>query len=147
MELSLFPIVSNTVLSIAISIAIFRPGIAQPIAMGVKIDNKLQTIEGLSGGSIDSKGCGFIAEQPNYVIQLSQRVDYMRLSVKTTGGQPTLLVLGPNPGDSFCVLGDLVSGLKPEMSGVWEAGEYKIYVGDRLGENYPFTLNISTQNN
>jgi hypothetical protein len=145
MELSVLPLVSSAALSIAISIALLKPGIAQPMAIGVKIDNKLQTIQGRSGGSIDSKGCGFIAEQPNHIIQLSQRVDYMRLSVKASGGHPTLLVLGPNSGDSFCVLGDRVSGLKPEMSGVWEAGEYKIYVGDRVGENYSFTLNISTE--
>ena len=79
-------------------------------------------------------------------MNLPQRIDYMRLTVETAGGQPTLLVLGPNPGDSFCVLGDEVSGLKPEISGVWEAGLYQIYIGDRIGQNYQFTLNISREN-
>ena len=105
-----------------------------------------QIIEGQSGGSIDSQGCGFISDRPNYEMNLDKRVDYMRFSVQTDGGQPTLLVLGPNPNDSFCILGDEVSGLKPEISGVWEAGSYKIYVGDRNGNRHKFTLNISTNN-
>ena len=105
-----------------------------------------QTIEGQSGGFTDSQGCGFIDDRPIYEMNLDQRVDYMRFSVQTDGGQPTLLVLGPNPNDSFCMLGDEASGLKPEISGVWEAGSYKIYVGDRNGDRHKFTLNISINN-
>jgi hypothetical protein len=66
--------------------------------------------------------------------------------VEAAGGQPTLLVVGPNSGDSFCVLGDETSGLKPEISGVWEAGNYQIYVGDRTQNRHKFILNISTDN-
>jgi hypothetical protein len=105
-----------------------------------------RTIEGRSGGSTDSNGCGFIADRPNYEMNLEQRVDYMRFTVQADGGQPTLLVIGPSANDSFCVLGDRVSGLKPEISGVWEAGSYQIYVGDRQGVRHQFTLNISTNN-
>lgn len=105
-----------------------------------------QTVQGRSGGTVDSQGCGFIAAGPNYQMNLAQRVDYMRLTVQVNGGQPTLLVLGPNAGDSFCVLGDEVSGLKPEISGVWEAGNYQIYVGDRTKAQHQFVLDISTDN-
>ncbi|MGL6340303.1 MAG: hypothetical protein ACRC80_14335, partial [Waterburya sp.] len=70
----------------------------------------------------------------------------LRFTVKSTGGQPTLLVVGPNSGESFCVLGDQTSGLEPEISGVWEAGYYQIYVGDRTQERHKFILNISTNN-
>ena len=79
-------------------------------------------------------------------MNLEERMDYMRLTVEASGGQPTLLVVGPNTGDSFCVLGDEMSGLKPEISGVWEAGFYQIYVGDRTNEQHKFSLNISTKN-
>ena len=79
-------------------------------------------------------------------MNLAQRIDYMRLTVQVDGGQPTLLVLGPNSGDSFCVLGDEISGLQPEISGVWEAGNYQIYVGDRTGSKHKFVLSISTDN-
>lgn len=105
-----------------------------------------QTIEGISGGLVDSQGCGFIAGNPNHKMNLSKRIDYMRLTVQANGGQPTLLVLGPNFEDSFCVLGDEISGLQPEISGVWEAGDYEVYVGDRSGEQHRFVLDISTDN-
>ncbi len=111
-----------------------------------KLAQANRTIRGQTGGSIDSQGCGFIANRPNHQINLVERVDYMRLTVQATGGQPTLLVLGPNPGDSFCVLGDEVSGLKPEISGVWEPGNYQIYIGDRSGSQHQFVLDISTSN-
>jgi hypothetical protein len=105
-----------------------------------------KTIEGVSGGSTDSQGCGFIPDSPSYKINLAEKIDYMRLTVEAAGGQPTLLVIGPNSGDSFCVLGDEASGLKPEISGVWEAGSYQIYVGDRTQGRYKFVLDISTNN-
>ena len=105
-----------------------------------------RTIEGLSGGSIDSQGCGYIADTPSYEMNLADRVDYMRFTVEATAGQPTLLVVGPNPSDSFCVLGDEISGLKPEISGVWEPGNYQIYVGNRTNEQHEFILDISTDN-
>jgi len=105
-----------------------------------------QTIEGLSGGFTDSQGCGFISDTPSYEMNLESRMDYMRLTVEAAGGQPTLLVVGPNSGDSFCVLGDEISGLKPEISGVWEPGSYQIYVGDRTNTQHKFVLDISTDN-
>jgi hypothetical protein len=136
----------NLILTIAVISLTDSLALAQPVPTNFKSISKAERIEGKSGGSVDSKGCGFIANAPNYTMNLPQRIDYMRLTVETAGGQPTLLVLGPGSGDSFCVLGDEVSGLKPEISGVWEAGQYQIYVGDRIGENYQFTLNISTEN-
>jgi hypothetical protein len=105
-----------------------------------------KTIEGLSGGSTDSQGCGFIPDSPSYKMNLATRIDYLRFSVEAAGGQPTLLVVGPNADDSFCVLGDQGSGLKPEISGVWEAGSYQIYVGDRSQDRHKFTLSVSTDN-
>ena len=137
-----FSILNTIVLSMALLTAL--PAIAQIQTDNLLIDN--QIIEGQSGGAVDSQGCGFISTIPNHEINLSQRIDYMRLTVKADGGQPTLLVLGPNSGDSFCVLGDEISGLNPEISGVWEAGNYEIYVGDRSGKRHQFVLNIATDN-
>ncbi|MEL6929474.1 MAG: hypothetical protein AAFO95_12665 [Cyanobacteria bacterium J06600_6] len=105
-----------------------------------------RTIEGMSGGFTDSQGCGFIGDTPSYEMNLESRIDYMRFTVETSGGQPTLLVVGPNSGDSFCVLGDEISGLKPEISGVWEPGSYQIYVGNRTNTQHKFVLDISTNN-
>ena len=105
-----------------------------------------RTIKGLSGGFTDSKGCGFISDTPSYEMKLDSKVDYMRFTVSASGGQPTLLVVGPNSSDSFCVLGDEISGLKPEISGVWEPGFYQVYVGDRTNTQHEFVLDISTDN-
>ena len=118
---------------------------SEPVGINLKFDTKTQTVQGKTGGPINSKGCGYISSSPNHVINISKRVDYMRLSVRAGGGQPTLLVKGPSSQDSFCVLGDAGSGFKPEMSGVWEPGKYKIYIGDLSGKNHPFTLNIMTK--
>ncbi|MEM7590490.1 MAG: hypothetical protein AAF383_03025 [Cyanobacteria bacterium P01_A01_bin.83] len=117
---------------------------ANPGGIGDKQANR--TITGQSGGTIDSQGCGFVSNSPSYEINLKEKVDYMRFTVQADGGQPTLLVIGPNSDDSFCVLGDEVSGLKPEISGVWEAGYYQIYIGDRTSSQHNFTLSISTDN-
>lgn len=106
-----------------------------------------QTIRGNSGGSVSSKNCGFIAATPSHTISLSERVDYMKMLVQADGGKPTLLVIGPKNEDSFCVLGDLSAGLNPEISGVWEPGTYRVYVGDRSGESHQFTLSISANKN
>ena len=116
---------------------------ANAIANSTQIE---RTIKGLSGGSNNTQGCGYIPNDPSYEMNLETRIDYLRFTVRADGGQPTLLAIGPNSGDSFCVLGDRVSGLNPEISGVWEPGYYQIYVGDRTGSQHQFTLDISTSN-
>lgn len=118
---------------------------SETVVANLKFDTKTQTIQGQTGGPVNSKGCGYVASSPNHVINIPTRVDYMRLSVQANGGQPTLLVKGPSSKDSFCVLGDAASGFKPEMSGVWEPGKYQIYIGDLSGKNHQFTLDISTK--
>lgn len=148
MNLIIPNLLNSLILTAVLLLGYVESGSANTIATQTanKLNNKSQKIEGQSGGIVDSKGCGFIASSPNHVMNLTKRVDYMRLTVKASGGQPTLLVVGPNSGDSFCVLGDEISGLKPEISGVWEAGVYEIYVGDRQKQNYQFILDISTEN-
>ena len=142
-DLLKFGIINSLILSGAIILMSPQIGMAQINRISTQ-DNR--TIKGQSGGSTDSQGCGFIAASPNYKMNLEERIDYMRLTVRADGGQPTLLVLGPNSEDSFCVLGDEISGLKPEISGVWEAGNYEVYVGDRSGGQHQFVLDISTNN-
>lgn len=137
---------NTTVLTIIILLNNLGVGVAKVAVTKIQSTQVNQVIKGQSGGSVDSQGCGFIATRPNYELNLKQRIDYLRLTVQATGGEPTLLVLGPGEGDSFCVLGDEVSGLKPEISGVWEAGNYQIYIGDRLGGQHQFTLNVSRDN-
>lgn len=95
-------------------------------------------VSGKSGGAKNSD-CGNIAAYPNQVIQVTESLPYLRLSVKSAG-QPTLLIDGP--GGRFCVLADTYSGDNPEISGYWQAGKYSLYVGNRKGQ-HPYTLSIS----
>lgn len=144
--INLFQFKAVNTLILSMTILWFFPQISTA-QTNSKLTQGTQTIKGRSGGSVDSQGCGFIATSPNHQMNLSKRIDYMRLTVQTDEGQPTLLVLGPESGDSFCVLGDEISGLKPEISGVWEAGNYDIYIGDRSGSQHQFVLDISTDDN
>ncbi|MEC4984904.1 MAG: hypothetical protein SAJ37_04185 [Oscillatoria sp. PMC 1068.18] len=100
---------------------------------------------GQSGGSVDSKNCGFVAQSPNQVLNVTERIDYLRVKVEATGGEPTLLVDGPD--GRFCVLADGISGDSPEISGVWLPGRYSVYVGDRSGSQHEYTLYVSQQVN
>lgn len=145
-DLSKFKIANIVILTAAIFLLDSSSGMTKEVKEQVKTDQMNKVINGQSGGSIDSNGCGFIAKLPNYEMDLEQSLDYMRITVRADGGQPTLLVLGPKSGDSFCVLGDEISGLKPEISGVWESGNYKVFVGDRVGNRHKFVLDISTDN-
>ena len=102
-----------------------------------------QVVSGISGGA-KSSDCGNIAVTPNQIIQVSEPLPYLRLSVKSAG-EPTLLIEGP--GGRFCVMSDSYSGGNPEISGYWQAGRYSLYVGDRSQNQHPYTLSISQKNN
>ncbi|MGC1244702.1 MAG: hypothetical protein WA865_00665 [Spirulinaceae cyanobacterium] len=99
------------------------------------------TLSGMSGGSVDSGDCGSVSDTPNQVINVAERIDYMRVSVEAEG-QPTLIIEGPS--GRVCLLPDSFSG-KPEMSGLFTAGVYKISVGDLSGTQNSFQLSISQQ--
>jgi hypothetical protein len=107
--------------------------------------NANMNLSGTSGGSVDSKGCGFISQSPSQIIKVTERIDYLRLRVQSNGGKPTLLIKGPSKGDRFCALADGMSSNNPEISGVWEPGTYQIFVGDLNGSQHPYTLNVSKQ--
>ena len=100
-------------------------------------------VSGTSGGA-KSSDCGNIAVTPNQIIQVTEPLPYLRLSVKSAG-DPTLLIEGP--GGRFCVMSDSYSGGNPEISGYWQAGRYSLYVGDRAQAQHPYTLSISRKNN
>ena len=114
---------------------------SQTIEIGRNFAQDPLQIQGQSGGGVDSKGCGFIAETPNQVIEVKERINYMRLSVENTGSETTLLVDGPD--GRFCVLANELAGISPEISGVWLEGKYEVYIGELKGGQNQFTLNIS----
>jgi len=95
-------------------------------------------LAGMSGGSVESN-CGNVTAAPNEVIQVTESLPYLRLTVESQG-QPTLLIDGP--GGRFCVLADKYSGSKPEVSGYWQAGKYLLFVGNSQGQ-HSYKLSIS----
>lgn len=107
------------------------PSVANTIAIA---PSQSQQVTGQSGGTQATPDCGAIAATPNHVITVTEQINSMRLRVEATGGQPTLLVIGPSTNERMCASG------KPEMPGLWLPGEYRVFVGDRAGESHNYTL-------
>ena len=101
-----------------------------------------QTIKGITGGNNNSGDCGYIADKPNYVLNLSQQAYSLNVELEANSGKPSLLILGPGTSDRFCVLGAPNRGQNAKMGGVWAPGKYLIYIGDAPGNKNPFTLKI-----
>ncbi|MDR9402593.1 MAG: hypothetical protein RI580_04060 [Halothece sp. Uz-M2-17] len=99
------------------------------------------TTQGQSGGSVNSNDCGFVPSTPQETIQVSEKINYLRLSLESGSNHPTLLIDGPD--GRFCLLAD--TGNQPSLSGIWMPGEYKVYVGDEQGQQHQYTLRLSTQ--
>jgi hypothetical protein len=110
--------------------------------MPFTLQNLPTTIQGMSGGSQATANCGSIAAVPNAEINLTS-ASYLKLTAQA-GGDPTLHIEGPL---NLCVLDDKTSNKGLQTSGQWPAGTYRIYVGDRQGSSYPFTLSIEGSSN
>lgn len=109
------------------------------VQVSPQMPNDPMVVNGTSGGS-QQTDCGYIAPEANQVLRVSDRINYLRITVESAGS-PTLLVNGP--GGRFCILADNTSGDQPEISGVWETGDYSIFVGDREGGQHPYTLSLT----
>jgi hypothetical protein len=131
--------------ALAISLAFTGTCLAEAPVLEItpKAQSEPLVVSGTSGGE-KSSDCGNIAATPNQILQVTEPLPYLRLSVESAG-EPTLLIEGP--GGRFCVLADSYSGGNPEISGYWQAGRYSLYVGDRAKDQHPYTLHISQKNN
>ncbi|MBO3459059.1 hypothetical protein G7B40_012165 [Aetokthonos hydrillicola Thurmond2011] len=111
----------------------------------VRINRNFQpdpiVINGKSGGTRPTK-CGNISPGASQVIEVTDSIPYLRLTVES-GGKPTILIDGP--GGRFCVLPDQYSQDKPEFSGFWQAGKYSVSVGNLSEGQYTYTISISQQ--
>ncbi|MHC0062229.1 hypothetical protein A4S05_03575 [Nostoc sp. KVJ20] len=130
--------------ALAMSLVFTEANLAQTPT--IQINRNLQSdpliLNGKSGGTVKSN-CGNITTEPNQVIQVTESLPYLRLTVESQG-KPTLLIDGP--GGRFCVLADSYSGGKSELSGYWQAGKYSLYVGELSQREYNYTLSISQKN-
>jgi hypothetical protein len=96
---------------------------------------------GTSGGTVNSGDCGYIADSPNHIIEVTEDLPYWRVTVHTTG-KPTLLIQGPV--GRYCVL-PTASGGTLQFSGYGTQGTYELFVGDRDQGQHPYQLSISDQ--
>lgn len=109
----------------------------------VQIESDFQpdplTLTGESGG-LEKSNCGKIKAKANHVLEVTESLPYLRLTVESEG-KPTLLIDGPE--GRFCVLGDSYSEDKPEISGFWQAGKYSLYIGELSPKGHKYILSIS----
>lgn len=128
----------------ALALILSAPGVAHSddptIEVGATLKNSPIMRQGQSGGAVSTKDCGYISATANHLVKITERNDYLKFSV-SGGGQPTLLIEGLK--DRFCAIAEPDSGENPEISGVWLPGTYRVYIGDRAGGKYNYTLSIS----
>jgi len=113
-------------------------GLADTIAIGPDWSQPTQ-FDGLSGGSQATPDCGSVAASPNHVLNLASDIPALEVSVQASGGEPTLLIEGPG-GQRWCARS--MDGSTAKVSGYWEAGPYRVFVGDRSGGQYDYMLSI-----
>lgn len=127
-------------LSAAIAVSILNAGVTLAETIAIRPQSGYnKTLSGQSGGNVTTNDCGFIGNSPNHVITLDTDIDSMEIKVNVAGGEPTLLIEGPD--GRFCTRA--ING-EADITGYWPAGEYSIRVGDRAGANsqYNYTLSI-----
>jgi hypothetical protein len=107
------------------------PGFPEPLSMS-----------GISGGPNNSGDCGFVAQGPNHVIEVTQDLPYWKIAVQTAGA-PSLMIQGPR--GRFCVLPANAAAGNVEFSGYGDKGSYIIFVGDRAQGQHPYSLSITQQ--
>jgi len=105
------------------------PGFREPLS-----------VSGVSGGPNNSGDCGFVAQGPNQVIEVTQDLPYWRIALQTAGA-PSLMIQGPR--GRFCVLPANAAAGNVEFSGYGDKGTYVIFVGDRAQGQHPYSLSIS----
>ncbi|MBP0022123.1 MAG: hypothetical protein J7647_31775 [Cyanobacteria bacterium SBLK] len=125
--------------SAAILVGILNVGgmLAETIAIRPQ-PNYNKVLSGRSGGNVATNDCGFIANSPNHVITLAADIDSMEIKVEVEGGEPTLLIDGPD--GRFCTRA--ING-EADITGYWPAGDYKINIGNSdISSQYSYTLSI-----
>ncbi len=99
-------------------------------------------LRGNSSGP-QASDCGFIANNPNEVVRVTEGLTALVFTLESQG-HPTLLITGPN-GFNQCVMANEFSGGLIEIPGVWEEGDYSLFVGDRDGNKNQYTLTIAQE--
>jgi hypothetical protein len=109
------------------------------------------TVRGISGGPLAASNiaersdtatgpcAGFVDEQPDHTMQLTDFFDYLQLQVQSPQ-DTTLVVRGP--GGSWC--NDDYEGKNPGIAGQWLSGTYEIWIGSYEENSYhPYIIRIT----
>lgn len=109
------------------------------------------TIRGISGGSVPASNVagrqqtptgpcvGFMDEAPDHTLVLTSYFSYLSLIVESP--QDTTLVIS-GPGGTWC--NDDFQGKNPGITGQWQAGTYRVWVGSYDTDNYnPYLIRLS----
>jgi hypothetical protein len=84
---------------------------------------------------------GFVDEQPDHTITLTEFFNYLRLQVQSSE-DTTLVIRGP--GGTWC--NDDYSGKNPGMAGQWLSGTYQVWIGSYDQNGYhPYVIRMTTQ--
>lgn len=136
------PLVTVIALLMTVAIHPVANSQEQPIqlASGVQPDPLL--VQGKSAGSSDS-GCGYIPTAATQVVEIASQIPYLRFTASSDRGEATLLIEGPT--GKFCAFADSYTGENPEISGMWAAGTYSIFIGNRQPGEHAYNLSISAQ--
>lgn len=111
------------------------------------------TVRGISGGALAANelvgraetitgACvGFIDQQPDHRMVLTQFFNYLSLQIQSTENT-TLVVRGP--GGTWC--NDDYSGKNPGIAGQWLSGTYEIWIGSFEQNTYhPYVIEMTEQ--
>lgn len=127
------------------------PTIFEDVTLSPSFSPDPATVRGISGGPIaagEMAGrtetltgtcAGFIDEQPDHKMELTQFFNYLSLQVESSE-DTTLVIRGP--GGIWC--NDDYTGPNPGIAGQWLSGTYEIWIGSYAPDVYhPYVIRIT----
>jgi hypothetical protein len=123
-------------------------------AFTLNAQTKGNMVNGSTGGSTslpaivansdrnDNQCLGFGDPKPDHIMQLSRKVDRLKLEVNSGGKDTTLIIVGPD-GAVHCA-DDFGSGKDAGLEETdWKPGDYKIWVGSVVpSARYKYRLQV-----
>lgn len=124
-----------------------------PLNLARGFDRTDATVTGNTGGSYDlasnlsprdyrGNTCmGFGSRQPDHMMELTEDMAELTLSIHSGGKDTTLVIQGPDPAKEFRCGDNGASGDDAAIRDTdWKAGVYKIWVGSMNSENWRYRL-------
>ncbi|MEB3291934.1 MAG: hypothetical protein VKJ24_02120 [Synechococcales bacterium] len=115
-----------------------------PERISLNTRSPLVELTGRSGGTKRDPSCaGFIADKPNYLVDVTEDSD-RRFQLE--GATDSTLLIVNAKGQKFCVKADKLSNGKVEIPGRWSRGLYQIFVGSQTQARSSYRLTIEPIN-